>query len=101
MDLRCMKKLYLINYNTFKCGYQRNMINYPNTLIYINYVFGNKRNLYTIEPLVKKADFYLQSQALTYARKIMLSDGLGINQGQKDTTRINENIFLKLQKYHR
>lgn len=72
------------------------------TLLYLSHVFGNKSkqrkgDFYTIEPIVKKAEFYLMTTKVTYEREIILSDSVGINQGQKDATRINEVVFNRVQ----
>lgn len=72
-----------------------------NTLIYLSHVFGNKSkqrkgDFYTIEPLVKCARFYLHTKKLAYDREIILSDSVGVNQGQKDASRINEVVFNRV-----
>lgn len=72
-----------------------------NTLIYLSHVFGNKSkqrkgDFYTIEPLVKSASFYLNTKKLAYDREIILSDSVGINQGQKDSARITEVVFNRV-----
>lgn len=81
------------------CGNTEN----PSTLSYLSHVFGNKSRqrkdkFYTIEPLVKSAEFFLKSNNLSHNnREIILSDSVGINQGQKDATRINEIVFNRIQ----
>lgn len=72
------------------------------TLDYLSHVFGNKArknkgNFYTIEPIVKRAEFYLKSNQFSMDREIILSDSIGINQGQKDAVRINEVVFNRVQ----
>lgn len=72
------------------------------TLLYLSHVFGNKAkqrkgNFYTIEPIVKRAEFFLKSSQFSYDREIILSDSVGINQGQKEATRINEVVFNRVQ----
>lgn len=72
------------------------------TLLYLSHVFGNKAkqrkgNFYTIEPIVKRAEFFLKSDQFSYDREIILSDSVGINQGQKDAARINEVVFNRVQ----
>lgn len=72
------------------------------TLDYLSHVFGNKSkqrkgDFYTIEPVVKKAEFYLQIKNMSYDREIILSDSIGINQGQKDAARISEVVFNRVQ----
>ena len=72
------------------------------TLLYLSHVFGNKSKqrkgeFYTIESLVKSAEFFLKSDKLPYEREIILSDSVGINQGQKDAARINEVVFNRVQ----
>lgn len=72
------------------------------TLLYLSHVFGNKSKqrkgeFYTIEPIVKKAEFFLKSNKFSYDREIILSDSVGINQGQKDAARINEVVFNRVQ----
>lgn len=74
----------------------------PKTLSYLSHVFGNKAkqrkgNFYTIEPIVKNAEFYFESDQLSIEREIILSDSVGINQGQKDSARINEVVFYRVQ----
>lgn len=80
------------------CGQSKN----EETLLYLSHVFGNKSkqrkgNFYTIEPIVKDAEFFLKTVKLAYDREIILSDSVGINQGQKDATRINEVVFNRVQ----
>lgn len=72
------------------------------TLIYLSHVFGNKAkqrkgDFYTIEPIVKKAEFYFESTQFSISREIILSDSVGINQGQKDVARISEVVFYRVQ----
>ena len=72
------------------------------TLQYISHVFGNKAkqrkgDFYTIEPIVKNAEFYFESTQISLDREIILSDSVGINQGQKDAARINEVVFYRVQ----
>lgn len=72
------------------------------TLQYLSHVFGNKKkqrkgDFYTIEPIIKSAEFFLKSNQFSYKREIILSDSVGINQGQKDVTRINEVVFNRVQ----
>lgn len=72
------------------------------TLLYLSHVFGNKSKqrkgeFYTIEPIVKRAEFFLKSNKITYDREVILSDSVGINQGQKDAARINEVVFNRVQ----
>lgn len=72
------------------------------TLLYLSHVFGNKSkqrkgDFYTIEPIVKTAEFFLKTTKLAYDREIILSDSVGINQGQKDAARINEVVFNRVQ----
>lgn len=72
------------------------------TLLYLSHVFGNKSKqrkgeFYTIEPIVKKAEFFLKSNKISYDREVILSDSVGINQGQKDAARINEVVFNRVQ----
>lgn len=72
------------------------------TLGYLSHVFGNKSkqrkgDFYTIEPIVKKAEFYLTTTNITYEREVILSDSVGINQGQKHATRIHEVVFNRIQ----
>lgn len=72
------------------------------TLLYLSHVFGNKSkqrkgDFYMIEPIVKKAEFYLKTTKVAYDREIILSDSVGINQGQKDAARINEVVFNRVQ----
>ena len=57
------------------------------TLLYLSHVFGNKTkqrkgDFYTIEPIVKNAEFYFESDQISLDREIILSDSVGINQGQ-------------------
>lgn len=71
------------------------------TLMYLSHVFGNKSkqrkgDFYTIEPLVKRAEFFIVSNKLAFDREIILSDSVGINQGQKDASRINEIVFNRV-----
>ncbi len=63
------------------------------TLLYLSHVFGNKRmqrkdDFFTIEPLISRAVFYVKTQKLAYNGEVILSDSVGINQGQKDVERI-------------
>ena len=72
------------------------------TLLYLSHVFGNKSKqrkgeFYTIEPIVKSAEFFLKSNKISYEREVILSDSVGINQGQKDAARINEVVFNRVQ----
>ncbi len=72
------------------------------TLLYLSNVFGNKSKqrkdeIYTIEPIVKRAEFFLKSSKFSYEREIILSDSVGINQGQKEAARINEVVFNRVQ----
>ena len=72
------------------------------TLLYLSHVFGNKTkqrkgDFYTIEPIVKNAEFYFESAQISLDREIILSDSVGINQGQKDAARINEVVFYRVQ----
>lgn len=72
------------------------------TLIRLSHVFGNKSKqrkgeFYTIEPIVKKAEFYFKVEELADYDEIVLSDSIGINQGQKDTARIKEIVFNRVQ----
>lgn len=72
------------------------------TLWYLSHVFGNKSkqrkgDFYTIEPLVNNAEFYLKIESTAFDREIILSDSVGINQGQKDVSRINEVVFNRVQ----
>lgn len=74
----------------------------PSTLMYLSHVFGNKSKqrkgeFYTIEPIVKSAEFFLKSNKISYDREVILSDSVGINQGQKDAARINEVVFNRVQ----
>ena len=72
------------------------------TLLYLSHVFGNKAkqrkgDFYTIAPIVKRAEFFLKVNQFMYDREIILSDSVGINQGQKDAARINEVVFNRVQ----
>lgn len=72
------------------------------TLMYLSHVFGNKTkqrkgDFYTIEPIVKNAEFYFEAAQHSFGREIILSDSVGINQGQKDAARINEVVFYRVQ----
>ena len=71
------------------------------TLIYLSHIFGNKSkqrkgDFYTIKPLVKSANFYLNTKKIKYDKEIILSDSIGLNQGQKDASRINEVVFNRV-----
>ena len=72
------------------------------TLLYLSHVFGNKAkqrkgDFYTIEPIVKRAEFFLKPNQFSCDREIILSDSVGINQGQKDAARISEVVFNRVQ----
>ncbi len=67
-----------------------------NTLLLLSHIFGNKRlqrkqEFFTIEPYVKCADVYvINSRFKGLERELILSDSVGVNQGQKDTKRLKE-----------
>lgn len=72
------------------------------TLDFLSHVFGNKSkqrkgNFYTIEPFVKSAEFYMKTEEKFSNREIVLSDSVGINQGQKNASRISEVVFNRVQ----
>ena len=105
---KLMKDLETYNYeyhqkaafggNVSYCGRTKE----KNTLLYLSHVFGNKTkqrkgDFYTIEPIVKSAEFYFKSAQISLDREIILSDSIGINQGQKDAARINEVVFYRVQ----
>lgn len=46
---------------------------------------------------MKNAEFYFESAQISLDREIILSDSVGINQGQKDATRINEVVFIEFR----
>ena len=46
---------------------------------------------------MKNAEFYFESDQISLDREIILSDSVGINQGQKDAARINEVVFYRVQ----
>lgn len=74
----------------------------PDTLIQLSHVFGNKSrqktgDFYTIEPIIKKAEFYFNAKELPADKEVILSDSVGINQGQKDAARMNEVVFNRVQ----
>ena len=73
------------------------------TMIFLSHIFGNKKlqrngKLYTIEPLIKNAEFFMQVERLQWLeRELVLSDSVGINQGQKESKRKNEIAFRRVQ----
>lgn len=73
------------------------------TLSLISCIFGNKKlqrnpNFYTIEPFVKKANFFFEVERLNgMGRELVLSDSVGINQGQKSSSRLKEIAFNRVQ----
>lgn len=62
----------------------------------LSYIFGNKSILkkqkyFTIEPFVKCANIYVNSSRFSYLeRELILSDSVGINQGQKSANNMKE-----------
>jgi hypothetical protein len=74
------------------------------TLNQLSHIFGNKRKqksgyFYTIKPIVKMAEFYFNVKELEEIsdKEIVLSDSVGINQGQKDLNIINEVVLNRIQ----
>lgn len=67
-----------------------------NTLLLLSHIFGNKRmqrkqEYFTIEPYIKCADIYVTNTRFdNLERELILSDSVGVNQGQKDAKRLSE-----------
>lgn len=67
-----------------------------NTLLLLSHIFGNKRmqkkqDFFTIEPYVKCADIYVVNVRFkNLERELILSDSVGVNQGQKNGDRMKE-----------
>lgn len=104
-ELKKDLQLYVSEYNDgadvgetiCHCGFSED----ESTLLYLSHVFGNKSkqrkgDFYTIEPLIRCARFYVKTEKLAYDREIILSDSVGVNQGQKDSNRINEVVFNRV-----
>lgn len=72
------------------------------TLDLVSHIFGNKSKqrkgeYYTIEPLLKSAEIYFKVERLDIGREIILTDSIGINQGQKDSARLKEIATNRVQ----
>lgn len=73
------------------------------TMVLLSHIFGNKKlqrngEIYTIEPLVKNAEFFIQVESLQWLkRELILSDSVGINQGDKDSKRKKDIAFRRVQ----
>lgn len=72
------------------------------TLGLVSHIFGNKskqreNTYYTIETLVKSADIYFKVPEMSTGREVILTDSVGINQGQKDSSRLKEIATNRVQ----
>ncbi|MFR3730736.1 hypothetical protein [Lacrimispora sp.] len=75
----------------------------PSTLELVSHIFGNKgmqrlEDFYCLEPLLKSAEFYFNVENLkSFGREIIMTDSVGINQGQKDSARLKEIVTNRVQ----
>lgn len=73
------------------------------TLGLVSHIFGNKsmqrlEGFYYLEPLLKSAEFYFNVESLKFfGREIIMTDSVGINQGQKDSARLKEIVTNRVQ----
>lgn len=73
------------------------------TLGLVSHIFGNKsmqrlEDFYCLEPLLKSAEFYFDVENLkSFGREIIMTDSVGINQGQKDSARLKEIVTNRVQ----
>lgn len=103
IDLELFKNSYNQDANTGDTLEIRGLTEGADTLDCISHIFGNKRKqnkekFYVIEPLIKYAEFFFYVQDFKgVGREIILSDSVGINQGQKDSKRLKEIAFRRVQ----